>query len=64
MLAALGFSGRLSRSAPHPQTLQTTARSVYERGLIKRDISSREILAVSSSLCCSMPRSGLSSLPY
>ncbi|RLM91882.1 chitinase domain-containing protein 1 [Panicum miliaceum] len=45
VLAALGFSGRLSRSPPHPQTLQTTAHSVYERGLVKRDVSSREILA-------------------
>ncbi|CAL4975238.1 unnamed protein product [Urochloa decumbens] len=44
VLAALGFSGRLSQSPPHPQTLQTTARSVYERGLVKRDVSAREIL--------------------
>nr|TKW15423.1 hypothetical protein SEVIR_5G236600v2 [Setaria viridis]TKW15431.1 hypothetical protein SEVIR_5G236600v2 [Setaria viridis] len=44
VVAALGFSGRLSRSPPHPQTLQTTAHSVYERGLVKRDVSAREIL--------------------
>ncbi|OEL19991.1 Chitinase domain-containing protein 1 [Dichanthelium oligosanthes] len=44
VLAALGFSGRLSWSPPHPQTLQTTAHSVYERGLVKRDVSTREIL--------------------
>ncbi|XP_021313412.1 chitinase domain-containing protein 1 isoform X2 [Sorghum bicolor] len=45
VLAALGFSGLLSRSPPHSQTLQTTAHSVYERGLVKRDVSAREILA-------------------
>ncbi|CAL4955852.1 unnamed protein product [Urochloa decumbens] len=44
VLAALGFSGRLSQSLPNPQRLQTTARSVYERGLVKRDVSAREIL--------------------
>nr|AVY91700.1 glycosyl hydrolase [Saccharum hybrid cultivar SP80-3280] len=45
VLAALGFSGLLSRSPPHSRTLQTTAHSVYERGLVKRDVSAREILA-------------------
>ncbi|WVZ69641.1 hypothetical protein U9M48_018400, partial [Paspalum notatum var. saurae] len=45
VLAALGFYGLPSRSPPHPQTLQTTAHSVYERGLVKRDVSAREILA-------------------
>jgi len=49
VLAALGFSGLLSRSPPHSRTLQTTAHSVYERGLVKRDVSAREILAVSIS---------------
>ncbi|CAO2170667.1 unnamed protein product [Urochloa humidicola] len=44
VLAALGFSGRLSRSPPRLQTLQTTAHSVYERGIVKRDVSAREIL--------------------
>ncbi|CAO2204057.1 unnamed protein product [Urochloa humidicola] len=44
VLAALGFSGRLSLSHPHPQPLHTTAHSVYERGLVKRDVSAREIL--------------------
>jgi hypothetical protein len=49
VLAALGFSGRFSRSPPQAQTLQTTTRSVYERGLVKRDVSAREILTVSTS---------------
>jgi chitinase domain-containing protein 1 len=49
VLAALGFSGLLSHSPPHSQTLQTTAHSVYERGLVKRDVSAREILSVSTS---------------
>ncbi|KAF8676001.1 hypothetical protein HU200_047504 [Digitaria exilis] len=42
VLAGLGF--RLSRSPPHPKTLQTTAHSVYERGLVKSEVSAREIL--------------------
>ncbi|KAJ1284362.1 hypothetical protein BS78_03G197800 [Paspalum vaginatum] len=45
VLAALGFYGLPSRSPPHPQTLQTTAQSVYERGLVKSDVSAREIFA-------------------
>ncbi|KAL6842573.1 hypothetical protein ACP4OV_027417 [Aristida adscensionis] len=45
VLAALRFSGRLSWSPPQPQAPQTTPLSVYERGLIKRDVSAREILS-------------------
>ncbi|XP_062215375.1 uncharacterized protein LOC133915956 [Phragmites australis] len=45
VLAALRFSGRLSWSPPLPRTPETTALSVYERGLVKRDVSVREILS-------------------
>ncbi|KAL6615596.1 hypothetical protein ACP70R_037866 [Stipagrostis hirtigluma subsp. patula] len=45
VLAALRFSGRLARSPPQPLTPQTTPLSVYERGLVKRDVSAREILS-------------------
>ncbi|KAM0912691.1 hypothetical protein ACQ4PT_012656 [Festuca glaucescens] len=45
ILAALHFTGRLSRSPPQPQAPRTTPISVYERGLVKREVSADEILA-------------------
>ncbi|KAM0907108.1 hypothetical protein ACQ4PT_016356 [Festuca glaucescens] len=45
ILAALHFTGHLSRSPPHPQAPRTTPISVYERGLVKREVSADEILA-------------------
>ncbi|KAF0923542.1 hypothetical protein E2562_006424 [Oryza meyeriana var. granulata] len=45
VVAALHFSGRLSRPrAPTPQ--RKTNLSVYERGLVKRDVSASDIVAV------------------
>ncbi|TVU35895.1 hypothetical protein EJB05_17802, partial [Eragrostis curvula] len=45
VLAGLRFSGRLSWPPPHTQSLQTTPLSVYQRGLVKIDVSAHEILA-------------------
>uniref|UniRef100_A0A453F2G6 Chitinase domain-containing protein 1 n=1 Tax=Aegilops tauschii subsp. strangulata TaxID=200361 RepID=A0A453F2G6_AEGTS len=45
VLTVLHFTGLLSRSPPYPQTPGKTPLSVYDRGLVKRQVSAGEILA-------------------
>uniref|UniRef100_A0A453F2G7 Uncharacterized protein n=1 Tax=Aegilops tauschii subsp. strangulata TaxID=200361 RepID=A0A453F2G7_AEGTS len=49
VLTVLHFTGLLSRSPPYPQTPGKTPLSVYDRGLVKRQVSAGEILAVRAS---------------